>query len=175
MRKQPFEKPRKNEPCSSRSSDSVHVPPCEGTTCHIFTPPRTSTDWLALAALMLTSCFVFLWNLDASGYANEFYSAAAQAGSQNWEAFLWGSLDAGNAITVDKPPAAIWVMALSVRLLHLPVLRHHPPLLGQLGWHCRRPCVHIHPRCCPDVPLQQPRCFAGFADDRRFGLRITRA
>ena len=81
--------------------------------------PRTRTDWLALAALMATSCFVFLWNLDASGYANEFYSAAAQAGSQNWEAFLWGSLDAGNAITVDKPPAAIWIMALSVRLLGL--------------------------------------------------------
>ena len=68
---------------------------------------------------MATSCFVFLWNLDASGHANEFYSAAAQAGSQNWEAFLWGSLDAGNAITVDKPPAAIWLMALSVRLLGL--------------------------------------------------------
>ncbi len=84
-----------------------------------FTPPRTRTDWLALCALMATSCFVFLWNLDASGYANEFYSAAAQAGSQNWEAFLWGSLDAGNAITVDKPPASLWVMALSVRLLGL--------------------------------------------------------
>lgn len=82
-------------------------------------PQRSRTDWLALAALMATSCFVFLWNLDASGYANEFYSAAAQAGSQNWEAFLWGSLDAGNAITVDKPPAAIWLMALSVRFLGL--------------------------------------------------------
>lgn len=85
----------------------------------LFAPPRTRTDWLALFALMATSCFVFLWNLDASGYANEFYSAAAQAGSQNWEAFLWGSLDAGNAITVDKPPASLWVMALSVRLLGL--------------------------------------------------------
>ena len=32
---------------------------------------------------------------------------------------MWGSLDAGNAITVDKPPASIWLMALSVRLLGL--------------------------------------------------------
>lgn len=82
-------------------------------------PARGPIDWIAVAALMLAAAFVFFWNLTASGYANEFYSAAAQAGSKSWEAFLWGSLDAGNAITVDKPPASIWLMALSVRLLGL--------------------------------------------------------
>lgn len=82
-------------------------------------PTRGPIDWVAVAVLMLATAFVFFWNLTASGYANEFYSAAAQAGSKNWEAFLWGSLDAGNAITVDKPPASIWLMALSVRLLGL--------------------------------------------------------
>ena len=82
-------------------------------------PARGPIDWIAVALLMLAAAFVFFWNLTASGYANEFYSAAAQAGSKSWEAFLWGSLDAGNAITVDKPPASIWLMALSVRLLGL--------------------------------------------------------
>ena len=82
-------------------------------------PTRGPIDWIAVALLMLAATFVFFWNLTASGYANEFYSAAAQSGSKNWEAFLWGSLDAGNAITVDKPPASIWLMALSVRLLGL--------------------------------------------------------
>ena len=82
-------------------------------------PARGPIDWITVALLMLAATFVFFWNLTASGYANEFYSAAAQAGSKNWEAFLWGSLDAGNAITVDKPPASIWLMALSVRLLGL--------------------------------------------------------
>ena len=82
-------------------------------------PARGPIDWIAVAALMLAAAFVFFWNLTASGYANEFYSAAAQAGSKSWEAFLWGSLDAGSAITVDKPPASIWLMALSVRLLGL--------------------------------------------------------
>ncbi|MER5290678.1 glycosyltransferase family 39 protein [Streptomyces pharetrae] len=62
---------------------------------------------------------LYAWNLTASGYANSFYSAAVQAGSQSWKAFFFGSLDAGNAITVDKPPAALWPMALSVRLLGL--------------------------------------------------------
>lgn len=82
-------------------------------------PARTARDWIAFALLMAAAAFVFFWNLTASGYANEFYSAAAQAGSQSWEAFLWGGLDAGGAITVDKPPASIWLMALSVRLLGL--------------------------------------------------------
>ena len=82
-------------------------------------PTRGPLDWVAVALLMAAAVFVFFWNLTASGYANEFYSAAAQAGSKSWEAFLWGSLDAGNAITVDKPPASIWFTALSVRLLGL--------------------------------------------------------
>ena len=36
--------------------------------------------------------------------------------SQHPTSWLFGSLDAGNAITVDKPPAAMWAMGLSGRL-----------------------------------------------------------
>nr|WP_229880490.1 glycosyltransferase family 39 protein [Streptomyces viridiviolaceus] len=73
----------------------------------------------ALLGLLLATCVLYLWNLSASGYANSFYSAAVQAGSQSWKAFFFGSLDAGNAITVDKPPAALWPMALAVRIFGL--------------------------------------------------------
>ncbi|MDF3302244.1 glycosyltransferase family 39 protein [Streptomyces tropicalis] len=73
----------------------------------------------ALLALLLATGLLHLWDLGASGYANSFYSAAAQAGSVSWKAFFFGSLDAGNAITVDKPPAALWPMALAVRVLGL--------------------------------------------------------
>ena len=34
----------------------------------------------------------------------------SQAGSEDWKAFLFGSSDAANLITVDKPPASLWVM-----------------------------------------------------------------
>ncbi|NSL42862.1 glycosyltransferase family 39 protein, partial [Streptomyces sp. 8P21H-1] len=71
-----------------------------------------------LGALLLIGA-LYTWNLTASGYANSFYSAAAQAGSQSWKAFFFGSLDPANAITVDKPPASLWPMALSVRLFGL--------------------------------------------------------
>jgi 4-amino-4-deoxy-L-arabinose transferase-like glycosyltransferase len=59
---------------------------------------------------------LYTWNLTASGWANQYYAAAAWAGSRNWTALLFGSLDAGNAITVDKPPASLWLMALSGRI-----------------------------------------------------------
>ena len=71
---------------------------------------------VALTVLTLATIAAFLINLSANGWSNSFYAAAVQAGSQNWEAFLFGSLDSANAITVDKPPAALWLMALSARV-----------------------------------------------------------
>ncbi|MUL84868.1 MULTISPECIES: glycosyltransferase family 39 protein [unclassified Mycolicibacterium] len=68
--------------------------------------------WVLLAGTAL----LYLWGLGSSGWANSYYAAAAQAGTQSWKAWLFGSLDAGNAITVDKPPAAMWAMGLSGRL-----------------------------------------------------------
>ncbi|MER6665221.1 glycosyltransferase family 39 protein [Amycolatopsis japonica] len=70
----------------------------------------------SLAALLLATAVLYLWNLGESGWANAFYSAAAQAGSLSWKALFFGSSDAANAITVDKTPAALWVMSLSARL-----------------------------------------------------------
>jgi 4-amino-4-deoxy-L-arabinose transferase-like glycosyltransferase len=84
--------------------------------------PRTRT-WalpsarsLALPALLAGTAVLYLWGLGASGWANAYYSAAAQAGSMDWQAWLFGSTDPGNAITIDKTPASVWVMGLSARL-----------------------------------------------------------
>src|SRR3954464_5904607 len=79
-------------------------------------PARRRGELPALAALLLGTAVLYLWNLSASGWGNDFYAASAQAGSQSWKAWLFASLDAGNAITVDKPPAAMWVMGLSARI-----------------------------------------------------------
>lgn len=76
-------------------------------------------EQIGLAILLTATAGVFLWGLDRNGWANPYYSAAAQAGSQDWKAFFYGSLDAGNLITVDKPPLSIWIMSLSVRLFGL--------------------------------------------------------
>ena len=71
---------------------------------------------LGLVALLIGTAFLYLWRSGASGCANSFYAAAAQAGSMSWKALLFGSLDPANAITVDKPPASLWVMGLSGRI-----------------------------------------------------------
>ncbi|MFF4649158.1 glycosyltransferase family 39 protein [Streptomyces sp. NPDC001380] len=73
----------------------------------------------ALLALLAATAALYVENLSASGWANAFYSAAVQAGSVSWKAFFFGSSDASNFITVDKPPLALWPMALSARLLGL--------------------------------------------------------
>ena len=74
---------------------------------------------LALGSVLALAAVAYLWNLTVSGYANTYYAMAAQAAAQDWGAFFFGSLDAGNFITLDKPPAAVWLMALSVRILGL--------------------------------------------------------
>ncbi|MCO7218890.1 glycosyltransferase family 39 protein [Klenkia sp. PcliD-1-E] len=83
--------------------------------------PDGDPRWVrpSLVTLLAATGVVYLWDLAASGWANAFYAAAAQAGSQSWEAFFYGSSDAANSITVDKPPASLWVMDLSVRLFGL--------------------------------------------------------
>jgi len=73
----------------------------------------------SLLGLLLGTAVAYLWGLSANGYANDFYAAAAQAGSQSWKAWFFGALDAGGSITVDKPPASLWVMGLSIRLFGL--------------------------------------------------------
>ncbi|NUQ32243.1 MAG: glycosyltransferase family 39 protein, partial [Dermatophilaceae bacterium] len=83
--------------------------------------PDADPSWArpAVFCLLLATLVLYTWNLTASGYANSFYSAAVQAGADSWKAFFFGSSDAASSITVDKPPASLWVMALSVRLLGL--------------------------------------------------------
>jgi 4-amino-4-deoxy-L-arabinose transferase-like glycosyltransferase len=82
-------------------------------------PLRTGdAPWVrpALLVLLAATAGLYLWGLGASGWANSFYSAAVQAGTKSWKAFFFGSSDAASSITVDKPPAALWVMELSARM-----------------------------------------------------------
>ncbi|MDV6301892.1 MULTISPECIES: ArnT family glycosyltransferase [Rhodococcus] len=83
--------------------------------------PVTSPRWelIGLVALLFGTGIAYIWGLGASGWANSFYSAAIQAGSVSWKAFFFGSSDAANSITVDKPPMSLWLMSLSVRIFGL--------------------------------------------------------
>ncbi|MEU6549837.1 glycosyltransferase family 39 protein [Streptomyces sp. NPDC046915] len=84
-------------------------------------PPATAPDaaprWSlpALIAILVLAAVLYSWNLSGSSL-NSFYSAAVLSGTQSWKAWFFGSLDAGNFLTVDKPPLALMVMGLSCRI-----------------------------------------------------------
>src|SRR6266571_8751961 len=80
--------------------------------------PADDPSWvrLALLALLVGTGILYLWGLRANGNGNAFYAAAVQAGTRSWRAFFFGSFDSSSFITVDKPPASLWVMALSGRI-----------------------------------------------------------
>jgi 4-amino-4-deoxy-L-arabinose transferase-like glycosyltransferase len=83
---------------------------------HGRTIPRPRWALPSLLVLLIGTAALYLWGLSASGTANDFYAAAVQAGTKSWKAFLFGSFDSANFITVDKPPASLWVMELSGRI-----------------------------------------------------------
>ncbi|MBJ7336403.1 glycosyltransferase family 39 protein [Mycolicibacterium sp.] len=79
-------------------------------------PPHPRWARPALIALLLATATFWTIGLSRNGWGNSFYAAAVQAGTESWKAFLFGSSDAATTITVDKPPASLWVMEISTRL-----------------------------------------------------------
>ena len=69
-----------------------------------------------LLALLALTGVLNLWDLSINGWANTYYSAAVRSMSTSWHDFLFASLDKTGLMTVDKPPLAFWVQALSVRV-----------------------------------------------------------
>lgn len=94
-------------------TDTAHRP---GSTTTDEAPPDPRWARPALIALLIATTGFWSIGLSRNGWANAFYSAAVQAGTKSWKAFLFGSSDAANLITVDKPPASLWPMEISARI-----------------------------------------------------------
>jgi 4-amino-4-deoxy-L-arabinose transferase-like glycosyltransferase len=69
-----------------------------------------------LVGLVAIAATLNLWALSRNGWANDYYSAAVRSMSSSWHDFLFASLDKSGVMTVDKPPLALWVQSLSVRV-----------------------------------------------------------
>ena len=69
-----------------------------------------------LVPLLLLAAALNLWALTRNGWANDYYSAAVRSMSTSWHNFLFASMDHSGVMTVDKPPLALWVQALSARI-----------------------------------------------------------
>lgn len=69
-----------------------------------------------LAGVLGLAAVLNLWGLSRNGWANTYYAAAVRSMATSWHDFLFASLDRAGLMTVDKPPAGLWVQALSVRI-----------------------------------------------------------
>jgi 4-amino-4-deoxy-L-arabinose transferase-like glycosyltransferase len=104
------------------TSDAVRPPgTTEGAAAHVARGwrnrlRRPTTADLPVLAIAALATVLYTWGLSRVGMGNDYYAAAVKAATKSWKAFFFGSIDPGNFITVDKPPAAFWLQALSARL-----------------------------------------------------------
>lgn len=78
---------------------------------------RSIFQKMFLPIVLVATGLFYLYGAMQNGMANSYYSAGVQAASQDWTAWLFGSLDSANYVSVDKPPIATMVMGLSARIL----------------------------------------------------------
>ncbi len=69
-----------------------------------------------LAGVVVLALMLNAWGLSKAGYGNTYYAAAVRSMTMSWKNFFFGAFDPGGFITVDKPPAFLWVGALSARI-----------------------------------------------------------
>ena len=100
------------EPVSHRSTGTT----APGETGAVRVISRRVTARPELLVVLAAAALLNLWNLSINGWANTYYAAAVRSMSSSWHDFLFASMDRGGLMTVDKPPLALWVEALSARI-----------------------------------------------------------
>lgn len=68
-----------------------------------------------LIGIILLSVFMNFFLLNQAG-TNEYYAVAVKSMMQNMHAFFYASFDPAGFITVDKPPVALWLQAISAKV-----------------------------------------------------------
>lgn len=69
-----------------------------------------------LLVILLLALFLYGWAIWQAGSANSFYTAAITSMTQSFKNFWYASFDPAGYITVDKPPVALWFMAISAKI-----------------------------------------------------------
>jgi 4-amino-4-deoxy-L-arabinose transferase-like glycosyltransferase len=78
---------------------------------------KAGSSWyrIALAAVLMLSAFLNLFQIAQEGYGNNYYAATVKSMFTSWSNFFFVSFDAG-FVSVDKPPLGLWVQAASAWL-----------------------------------------------------------
>jgi len=102
-------------PAGPTSGDLAAAPPAAARrwVVHVLAALRRAPE---IGGLVGIAALLNLWALGRNGWANTYYSAAVRSMAASWHDFLYASMDPSGVMTVDKPPLALWIQALSVRL-----------------------------------------------------------
>ena len=67
--------------------------------------------------IMAFSFGLHMYNIEAIGDANAYYTAAVKSMLQSWSNFFFVAAEPGGSVTVDKPPLGLWIEAVFAYLL----------------------------------------------------------
>ncbi len=79
-------------------------------------PVRLSLTTLLLGAILCMAIALRCANLAAVGDANRYYTAAVASMLQSPSNFFFVAAEPGGSVTVDKPPIALWLQAISAAI-----------------------------------------------------------
>lgn len=69
-----------------------------------------------LTAVLLLGAALRLWNLEQNGLGTEYYAAGVHSMQASLHHFFFLSFDPAGFVSLDKPPLAFWLQAISAKL-----------------------------------------------------------
>jgi 4-amino-4-deoxy-L-arabinose transferase-like glycosyltransferase len=81
--------------------------------------PTTSRlrELLPLAAILALAATLRLYDLAGLGWGRTYYAAAVRSMLESWHCVVYVCFDPAGFVSLDKPPVAIWLQALSAKIL----------------------------------------------------------
>lgn len=76
---------------------------------------KQTVQAVCAAIIVLLAFFLCFYNVGNNGFGNLYYSAAVKSMTTSWHNFFFLSFDPAGFVSVDKPPAALWIEAAFVK------------------------------------------------------------
>lgn len=71
---------------------------------------------MIFAAILALALGLRVWRLADNGFGTEYYAAGARSMASDWHLWFFNAFDPAGFLSLDKPPLAFWIQALSVNL-----------------------------------------------------------
>jgi 4-amino-4-deoxy-L-arabinose transferase-like glycosyltransferase len=88
---------------------------------------RVSLENALFAAILMVAAWLRLWRLDDNGFGTFYYAAGVRSALQGFHLAFYNAFDPAGFLSIDKPPVAFWLQALSASLLGFDGFALHLP------------------------------------------------